>query len=98
MDLVSIFLMLTLGGFGLFTLVMGGIEDHFGLVIAGITLLIGGGLVAAQADIDAGRITVNTVKADPTPTTGPGYGWSCVPVNNSAGEIVCRPVTLGAGP
>jgi len=40
--------------------------------------------------------------ATPTPTLtiGPGYGWSCVPVNasNATGEVLCRPVTRGAGP
>jgi len=32
----------------------------------------------------------------PTPTIGPGYGWSCIPVNasNATGEVLCRPVNL----
>lgn len=38
--------------------------------------------------------------ANETPSIGPGYGWSCVPANNSTvpGEIVCRPVTIAGGP
>lgn len=67
------------------------------MLFMGIVLIVAGLFVTLQADVaDASHAQAEEI---PTPTIGPGYGWSCLPVNNSTvpGEIVCRPVTLEAG-